>query len=368
MIVAMAMVHMKTGRLRVLYLFAGERSLLERKWREGLMPDSQLIGFNHLKEFGIDASYIENPFLNFVRKKNFNLTNLFLLLAIRRYDVVFSGASLLLPFIAKVLLRFRKPKFVWYNTFFTNALKRNVGNQLRLWAFKKTIASLDAVVCPSTAQRDFLISQGFDSKKIFYVSNGVDADFVKSRALTEKVEDVGIPFILSVGKDMGRDYKTLSKAVEGLPIKVKVAALPRNFIDVKEVPINLEIMGFVPFDRLVELYKKALFVVIPTKSENHLDASDCSGQYVLLDAMSFGRAIIVSKRATLDDYLEEGKEGLIVPSENPGSLRSAIVKLLSDPALAKDMGDRSREKVNNIFNTRRLACELANIFKSITSR
>ncbi len=35
-------------QVKVLYLFAGERKALENKWRDGVMPDSSLIGFNHL--------------------------------------------------------------------------------------------------------------------------------------------------------------------------------------------------------------------------------------------------------------------------------------------------------------------------------
>ncbi|MBU6390545.1 hypothetical protein KGQ31_03290, partial [Patescibacteria group bacterium] len=110
---------------KVLYLFAGERKVLEAGWRAGKMPDTHLIGFNHLAEFGVEADFVENRFLNWVRKRNYNIPQIFLLPFLARYDVVFSGASLALPFIAKVVLRMRRPKFVWYNTFFTNAIKRN---------------------------------------------------------------------------------------------------------------------------------------------------------------------------------------------------------------------------------------------------
>ena len=353
--------------LRVLYLFAGERAKTEGEWKAGRMPDSFLVGLNHLSTFGIDAFYIENGYINYIRKKNFNLTNLFLLPILHRYDIVFSGASLSLPFVAKVIFRLKKPKFVWYNTFFTNALKRNVGSRFKLWAFRKTIASLDAIVCPSTAQRDFLISQGFDSQKIFYVPNGIDIDFMRRKLAEENTEKTIEPFILSVGKDMGRDYKTLAEAVEGLSVKVKVVALPRNFTSVKKIPTNVEIMGFVPFDRLVELYKKALFVVIPTKSENHLDASDCSGQYVLLDAMSIGKAIIASERGTLADYFTNGKEGVVVPTEDSLALKKAIEVMLADDAQRHRLGKQAEIR-GATFTTRRLSENLAKVFRQVMEK
>ncbi len=353
---------------KVLYLFAGERKVLEAGWRAGKMPDTHLIGFNHLAEFGVEADFVENRFLNWVRKRNYNIPQIFLLPFLARYDVVFSGASLALPFIAKVVLRMRRPKFVWYNTFFTNAIKRNRTRRFRLWAIRKTIASLDAIVCPSTAQREFLIKEGFDARKIFFVPNGVDAEFIdKVSAARPEAAPPPPPFILSVGKDMGRDYKTLFAAVADLPVQVRVAALPRNLKNAGPAPLNVKAEGFVPFGRLAELYEEARFVVISTKSENHLDASDCSGQYVLLDAMSAGKAVIASERATLADYVSNGKEGLIVPPENSSALRTAIKDLLDHPDKTDFLGKAGREKVVENFTTTRLARDLADIFKKVVS-
>ncbi len=354
---------MSEKKIKVLYLFAGERKKLERAWERGDMPDSFFIGFNHLKDFGVDASYIENKFLNLARKKNYNLTNLFLIFVLCRYDVVFSGASLLLPFVVKVILRLNRPKFVWYNTFFTNAINRNQDKPIRLWAIKKTICCLDAVVCPSTAQRQFLIDQGFDASKFHFIPNGIDVEFMTKPRTSVETSGANEPFILSVGKDMGRDYVTFAEAVRGLDIKVKVAALPRNFADVKDLPKNLEILGFVPFVKLLELYKRASIIVIPTKSEKHMDASDCSGQYALLDAMSLGRPIIASRRQTLVDYFVDGEEGIIVPPEDPVKLREAIKDLLSDKAKAEGLGEKASKKAEQIFTTKRLASDLASLFK-----
>lgn len=354
-------------KLKVLYLFAGERKKLIEGWKGGLMPDSHLIGFNHLAEYDVEAEFIENRFLNFIRKRNFNLTNLFIIPWLSNYDVVFSGASLALPLFAKFFLRIKKPKFVWYNTYFTNTLKRNVNSKFKLWLVKKAISSLDAIICPSTAQRNFLIQNGFDASKIYFVPNGIDVDFMnKKKKEVELLKNTPEPFILSVGKDMGRDYKTLLEAVRNLPIKVKVVALPRNFPVNVDLPKNVDILGFVPFPDLIKLYINALVVVIPTKSENHLDASDCSGQYVLLDAMSLGKPIVASMRETLADYFVNDVDGLVVKAEDSKNLEIAITKLISDTILSKQLGKNSEEKAKK-FTTKNMASELAKIFKTTIS-
>ena len=357
--------HVGGYTMKVLYLYAGEREKLERDWQSGLMPDSHLIGFNHLKDFGIDVSYIENRFLNFIRKKNFNLTNLFLLPVLHRYDAVFSGASLFLPFVAKVILRLKRPKFIWYNTFFTNTLKRNYHNRFRRWILRKTISSLDAIICPSTAQRRFLVDSGFAPAKIFFVPNGIDISFMEKTSVGEGTPRVHPkPFVLSVGKDMGRDYETLIRAAADFPVEILIVALPRNLEGIKSIPPNVKILGFVPFPQLVRLYSEALFVVIPTKSERYLGASDCSGQYVLLDAMSLGKAIIASERETLADYFSHGKEGVVIPAENADALRGSMLSLFESESVRKQYGEKAKARAS-VFTTTHLAENLSKIFRKV---
>jgi glycosyltransferase involved in cell wall biosynthesis len=103
-------------------------------------------------------------------------------------------------------------------------------------------------------------------------------------------------------------------------------------------------------------------VIISTKKENDFDGSDCSGHLVMLDAMASGKAIVASYRSTISDYITDGQEGILVEPKNKEALRREINKLLDDPQIAKDMGNRAREKANNLLTTEIFAKNLANIF------
>ncbi len=342
----------KNKKLKVLYIYAGERRETERLWKEGKMPDTYLLGLNYIKDFDIDADYIETPLINKLRKINFNLAALPLIFKARKYDIVFSGGSLFFPFLFRVVLRMKKTKLVWYNTFFTNAIKRSSGLKKRI--ILKTMKSLDGIVCPSKAQYDFLLSQGVDKDKLFFVLNGVDVAYIqkKQRDIKPAEED----YILSVGKDMGRDYETLIDAVKNIGMKVKIVAMPRN-INTADLPKNVEFLGSVPFDELLGLYKNAKLIVIPTKSEESLDASDCSGQYVLLDSLASGKAIIASKRNSLKDYVDNMKDVFLVEPEDSDDLQTAIKFLLDNPEKVKEMERNTRRK-SGLFTTRNFAKQL----------
>jgi len=352
-----------TKKIKVLYIFAGQRKKTEEAWRAGMMPDTYFIGMNHMHLFDIDAEYIETSLINRLRRINFNLANIFLIFKMRQYDIIFTGASIFFIFLAKVIFRFSKPKFVYYNTSLTNLYKRS-NRGFKKWMVKKTIKSLDLIVCPSVAQKDFLIKQGFDKNKICFIANGVDVDFISCHNDQKKPVE---KFILSVGKDMGRDYKTLIEVVRNIDINVKIVAVPANIYDIKDIPSNVTIETL-PFMDLLDLYKNCEFVVIPTKKEDYLNASDCSGQYVLLDSMASSRAVIVSKRETLKDYFVDGEDGIVVESENPAELRAAIEKLINHPSLAKEMGNRAFMRVSDNFTTKKFAERLASAFKLIVDK
>jgi glycosyltransferase involved in cell wall biosynthesis len=348
--------------IRVAYLYAGERAKAFSAWQKGEMPDSFFIGLNHLKCFGIDADFIESKLSNRLRKVNYNLAHINHIIRLRKYDVVFAGCSLFVAFVIKRLFRWRSPKLVWYNTFFTQALKRSTGIKKRILI--SAISSLDAVVCPSTYQRDYLIDQGFDPKKIYFVPNGVDVDFIRDKQ-SELRNNSNNPFILSVGKDMGRDYDTLIGAVKGLPIRVRIVAFDRNIEHLKPLPDNVE-AGPVPFSELIKMYKESEFVVLPTKSENHPDASDCSGQYVLLDCLASGKPIIASQRKTLADYIENGREALIINVGDINGLQNAILKLIDDKELREQMSQNSYKRGTRL-TTSKLAEELSKIFRKLVA-
>ena len=355
---------MSNKRIKVLYIFAGERKGMEKQWQKEEMPDTYFIGLNYMKEFGIDAEYIENKLVNYLRNKNFNLANIILFFKIRKYDVVFSGASLLIIFLTKVIFRFSKPKFVCYNTFLTNLIKNNTG--VKAWIIRKTIKSIDAIVCPSKAQKDFLIKQGFSKDKIYFITNGVDVEFIRKKQ-AELSQEPKEKFILSVGRDAGRDYKTLVEAVKNLDIKVKIIALPRNLKGIDNLPANISVETL-PFLKLVELYKQAEFIIIPTKKEENLQSADCSGQYVLLDSLASKQATIASKRSTIYDYVDDQKEAILVEPESPKQLKNAINYLLNNPKKAKELGINAFLRAKEQFTTKIFAKNLAQIFTKLTNR
>ena len=131
------------------------------------------------------------------------------------------------------------------------------------------------------------------------------------------------------------------------------------------LPPNVDVRLDVSAIELRTLYAEAKCVVIPTRAESFQYGADCSGQTVLLDSLAMARACVVSARSTLKGYIEDGVNALIVPPEQPESLRAAIDRILADDDLAASLGDAGRAAVEQRFTTRVLAARLAPIVQNV---
>ena len=348
--------------LRVLYLFAGPRRKVYEDYKKGKVPGIDLVGLNLMSGYGIKATFLENWSTEFLRKISFNLTQLPVLFRLHHCDVIFSGSGIPTLFLVKYVLRLKNPKWAVYNTYLSNLLKRNTKG-LKAWVIRKAIFSADAIISPSLAQHDFLKSIGLPAEKNYYLPYGIDYNFFNKTAEPIKISE---RYIFSSGRDVGRDYRTLIQAVRGLPLKLLIAALPRNLSGITELPPNVSVSNF-DQTQMATLIRGAEFVVIPTIPEKKMVGSDCSGQYALLRSMCCGKAIITSTRSTLAEYFTTGEHGLIVTPENVAELKEAIMLLWNNPSKAKAMGEAGRHKIRDQFTMEIFSQKLAEIFHEVTS-
>lgn len=69
----------------------------------------------------------------------------------------------------------------------------------------------------------------------------------------------------------------------------------------------------------------------------------------ILEAMALGRPVVASEVGGIPEMVEHGRTGLLVPPHDPDALAGAIVRLLTDAALARTLGAAGRELVHERF-------------------
>lgn len=101
----------------------------------------------------------------------------------------------------------------------------------------------------------------------------------------------------------------------------------------------VELLGRLPEDRLIEEYRKASVVVLPSTSDAE------SFGMVLAEANACGRPVVGSNIGGIPNFVREGENGLLAIPRDPFSLAEKLLAILSDEEAAQRMGSMGRERV-----------------------
>ena len=97
--------------------------------------------------------------------------------------------------------------------------------------------------------------------------------------------------------------------------------------------------GVVPHEELLGLIRSAAVVACPSRREGF--------GVVCAEAMANGRPVVAAAVGGLLDLVVDGETGLLVPPGDVPALRSALERLLADPALRERLGAAGRERARD---------------------
>lgn len=162
--------------------------------------------------------------------------------------------------------------------------------------------------------------------------------FVAYHATTfETAVEVRDDNYIFAGGDSDRDYPLLIEAVRKLPYRVIIAALRRDHFANIKVPENVEIVT-VKGAQFLDLVAHASLDVVPLKKlPQHV-----GGEQTYINAMTMGKATIVTD-LNANDYIENGKTGILTPAGDVAALRQAIQKVMEDHAFAHALERSAKE-------------------------
>jgi glycosyltransferase involved in cell wall biosynthesis len=327
--------------LKVAFAFPNPRRSLIELVARGAAPDSTLLGANHLPYARVHDPRLARERSSWLR---WQARELVLPWEVRDSDFLVTPLFRYVGFAARAA---RGPKLVVVN-FGLNVLLRNAPRGRRR-AVLMALRQPSRIACLSDVQRDELLTlTGIPADRTVTVHLGVDADFFRPMK-----SDSAEPLVLSVGKDLARDYGTFAAALDGARAHGFAAAMPRNLAGVR-LPANVA-AGTLDWLELREQYARATCVVVSQFGDGHGVGTEHGGTTALLEAWAMGKPVIATDRATLREYIRHEVDGLFVPAEDPAAMRAAIERLLDDPELRGRLGAAGRARVEQEFTTRHMA-------------
>jgi glycosyltransferase involved in cell wall biosynthesis len=223
---------------------------------------------------------------------------------------------------------------------------------------------MDDIIVKTHSLKRHFVHLGAPAECIHVIPLGLDHHFYAPMQGVEQQNGL----VFSLGEPRNRDYGTLFKAVDGLPLKLLVAAAGSWYAREKSkgavgtLPSNVTLSRRVSRAALRGLYAQAQFVVLPL---HHELAS--AGATAVLEAMSMGRAVITTRSPGILDYVEDGETAILVDPGDAAGLREAIRDLLAHPAEAKRIGSNARQRIEADLNLDRYVEQVANVLKKHVS-
>ena len=144
-------------------------------------------------------------------------------------------------------------------------------------------------------------------------------------------------------------YKGLEYLIKAEPMitkevpdaKIIIAGKGENFKKYEEMMVNRDnfiVHNYrIPYKEGAELFQRCSVVTLP-----YIDASQ-SG--VIPTAYGFKKPVVVTNVGAIPEIVDDGVTGFIVPPKNPEALAEAIVKLLKNEKLRREMGENAYKKL-----------------------
>lgn len=85
----------------------------------------------------------------------------------------------------------------------------------------------------------------------------------------------------------------------------------------------------------------------------------------LVEAMATGKPVVAVRSGGVPEVVTDGESGLLVEPGDIGGLSAAIVRLLAEPGLARDLGEAAWRRANRHFPVTRVAREVEEVYDEL---
>jgi glycosyltransferase involved in cell wall biosynthesis len=89
---------------------------------------------------------------------------------------------------------------------------------------------------------------------------------------------------------------------------------------------------------------------------------------VYLEAGLLGVPAIGTSSGGATEIIDDGVTGYIVPPNNPVQLAQAMLKILENPDIGKEMGKRAKQRVTRLFTAQRMVDGVERIYQEVLDR
>lgn len=230
-------------------------------------------------------------------------------------------------------------------------------------ALELTRRDADVVVVPSEATASDCVDHGIERERLRVVPWGIDVRTATSAEIESARSQYRLPdrYVLWAGTiEPRKNLPTLLRAFEHVDRDAHLVLVgPRGWnedLDRLIAPLRsrVHVVGFIPADDLAPVYAGAAAFCFPSLREGF--------GLPVLEAMAQGTPVITSSGTSTAEV--GGDAAMLVDPLDRRALAERIEQLLTDPAAARELGERGRRRART-FTWARTAGALAAVYDEV---
>ena len=241
------------------------------------------------------------------------------------------------------------------------------GSSLSRWKYRQ----VDCFICVSEAIRRMLIADGVPEARTVVVNEGIDLERVDAAPPAKLHEELWLPHHAPIVGNVAAlvPHKGQRHLVEAAALVIRQVpdarfviagegelrqSLERQIRD-RHLDKHVTLLGFRP--DVLSLHK-AFDVFVMSSVTEGLGTS-------LLDAMACGRPVVATSAGGIPEVVEDGRTGFLVSPRDHEAMAAAIVRLLNDPALRRQMGEAGLLSVRDRFSVERMVLDTLRVYQRV---
>jgi len=216
-----------------------------------------------------------------------------------------------------------------------------------------------------------IFSKLADENKIEVVRNGINLENMKSSVDFKKKYAINHDYFLFLGRfHKVKGIDILLKAMQLIKnhhlmsdVKLVIMGVDFGFEDemlkmIKEMNLDniVKVIKNPPREDVIAAYKESEFLVLPSRWE--------LSPLTPLEGFAFKKPTISTKAHGIPYTLDDGKNSILVESENFNELGDKIVELLNDKTKCKELGMNGYEHVHKTCNSQEMVRHMLRIYEN----
>jgi glycosyltransferase involved in cell wall biosynthesis len=225
---------------------------------------------------------------------------------------------------------------------------------------EREFTECDAIVVPSTSARRSFESFPY-AGKVKVIAPGVDVRFFFPPLEPQSDSTFRVCYVGRFELAKGSSY--LLQAWKKLALRNAELVLVGDLLPEMQSLMrdyatpNVRLLGRLSRQEVAAIYRQSNVFVFPSVNEGF--------GMVILEAMASGLAVIATKGTGADDCVTHGRNGLIVPSRDPGALAESLQWAHHHPQDALALGQAARASVESSFTLSHYNHRIIDLYSSL---